>query len=544
MKTSLAGMVDSIRGKASGSRTQIGNVLVAMLVTVLVAGTVMVFTRGNSEKEILRIAIKQGVEGVALKDIASHFNDKGRADAGHIQVEVVEFPYDQLYELEQEQLDGRDYPPTQRFDVIMVDDPWLYSLVLDPNDKDKPRLEKLNAVVKDETDYFPSTLRVCQYCPDGPERCPKDYYAVPFVANSQLFAHRGTDLLGSEPTWKQVLDVSEGVERTGRLGYIMRIGPGNSIVTDFMPILWAYDPKSFPEYPKGDVLNQPNDAFVTLINLVGSRKSLGSAGMDDFDVSAYLQVSDRQGGASMGIVWSAWAMMLAKIEDDMAKEAGAENGLHFAAPKRNAEPAPLTFPRYPAEKTDERKPIQSGVSWKDKEQLQFGKVPRLTSDAVAPPELGAWLLAVPINAEHKDAARAFIRFATEFATVELAKHEPPNQSAPWRANPTPRKSVLEELAKEKPFTTHPSLKGAIQWSLENARPRPRTACWKEIESRLGKNLEKLLAQNPAPTETLLQTTILQIRNDLRELIDAKDCRSFLQEQARRKKKPLDSEVRQ
>lgn len=533
----LASVVDSIRGKASGSRTRIGNVLVAMLVTVVVAGTLIVFTKGNSERKILRIAIKQGVEGVALKDIASHFNDKGRADGGHIQVEVVEFSYDQLYELEQEQLGARESPPKNGFDVIMVDDPWLYSLVLDPTHKDKPRLEELNDVLKDEKDYFPSTLSVCRYCPDGPERCSKDYYAVPFVANSQLFAHRGKDLLVSNPTWKQVVDASKGVEQTGRLGYIMRIGPGNSIVTDFMPILWADDPKSFPEYPKGDVLNQPEDAFKTLINLVGGRKSLGSAGMDDFDVSAYLQVSaGRQGGASMGIVWSAWAIMLAKLEDDVAKESRAKNGSPFA------EPGPT--PRDSAEKTDERKLTHSGVNSKD--ELHFGNVPRSTkSNTEAPPELGAWLLAVPINAEHKDEAKAFIRFASEFATVELAK--PTSiQRASWRANPPPRISVLEELAKEEPFTTHPSLEGAIKWSLDNARPRPRTACWKEIESRLGKSLEKLLAQDLAPAQATLKIgeTIGQIRKDVHELIDPEDCRKFLQEQARQKNKKLESEVGQ
>jgi len=520
MNTYLATVTHSLRGNADRSRTQIGNVLVVVLVTVVIAGTAIVLTGGNSDRR-LRIAIKQGVEGVALKDIANHFNDKGRADAGNIQVEVVEYPYDQLYELEQEQLDGQQ-PPDKRFDVIMVDDPWLYSLVLDANDPNKRRLDKLNDVLKEKiADYFPNTLRVCQYCPDDQQPCP-DYFAVPFVANSQLFALRGADFAQSEaPTWKQIVDASVGIEGSGRLGYVMRIGPGNSIVTDFMPILWAYDPKSFPEHLDGDVLNKPDAAFETLINLVGKRKSLGRAGMDDFDVSAYLQVSaDRQGGASMGIVWSAWAIMLAELDDDVAEKSGAN-------------PGEL------AEKTDERKLTQSGMN--SKEKLQFGKVPRSTeSGPEAQPELGAWLLAVPFNAEHKDAAKAFIRFATEFATLELAKNEP-IQTAAWRQNPSPIKSVLKELANKKPFTTHPSLGGAIQWSLENARARPRTACWKEIESRLGKNLEKLLAQD-SPSAKAISQTEEDIRKDLKDLIDAKLCRSFLQAQARRKNKKLDSEV--
>jgi len=516
----LSTAVASIRGKADRSRTQIGNVLAVVLVTVVIAGTAIVFTKDTTERR-LRIAIKQGVEGVALKEIASHFNDRDRADAGHIQVEVVEFTYDQLYELEQEQLEGRQYPPKKPFDVIMVDDPWLYSLVFDPNDPNPTtrRLDNLNDVLKEKTDYFQKTLDVCRYCPDDQQPC-SDYFAVPFVANSQLFARRGADLAESDATtWKQIIDAADRIERSGRLGYVMRIGPGNSIVTDFMPILWAYDPKSFLEHPNGEVLNEPNAAFETLIKLVGRRKSLGSAGMDDFDVSAHLQVSaDRQGGASMGIVWSAWAIMLAQLEDDDAEKSAAKNGSDFAEPRKLA---------------------QSGVN--SKEKLQFGNVPRSTeSGPEAQPELGAWLLAVPSNAEHNDAAKAFIRFATEFATLELAKHEP-IQTAAWRQNPPPRKSVLKELANEKPFTTHPSLGGAIEWSLEHARARPRTECWKEIESKLGQNLEKLLARD-SPSARDISQTEEDIRGDINKLIDAKACRSFLQEQARRKNKNLYGEV--
>jgi multiple sugar transport system substrate-binding protein len=494
MNAHLTTVVDSIRAKANRSRTKIGNVLGFVLVTVVIAGTVVVFTNRDGDRT-LRIAIKQGVEGVALKEIASHFNDKGRADAGYVQVEVVEFPYDQLYEIEQQQLAGES-SPNKRFDVIMVDDPWLYSLVLDPKDPNNRRLKNLTEVLKGKTDdYFRSTLRVCQYCPDHPDSCA-DYYAVPFVANSQLFAHR-TDL-PKEPTWQQVIDAANRIERNQRLGYVMRIGPGNSIVTDFMPILWAYDPKSFPEHLDGHVLNNPDTAFETLTRLV-SRKSLGSAGMDDFDVSAYLQVSaGRQGGASMGIVWSAWAIMLAKLDDEVARESH-----------------------------------QSGVNSKD--NLQFGNVPSSPEpDTKASPELGAWLLAVPFNAEHKDAATAFIRFASDFAAVELAKPES-GEPAAWRANPPPRRSVLNGLANEEPFTSHKSLKDAIEWSLDHARARPRTPCWKEIESRLGKNLEKLLAQDAGSTDA----AISQIKNDLGGLMDVTGCGAFLQEQALRKNKKLD-----
>jgi ABC-type glycerol-3-phosphate transport system substrate-binding protein len=492
---------------------------------VAILGTVYVLTTLGKEDQRLTIAVKQGVESIALKQIAEKFSrDK------HIPVEVIELPYDDLYEEEQRQLAYR--PPRQRdsippFDVIMVDDPWLYALVSDPGNSKGRRLTNLNELLKEkDNDFFPSTLRVSEYCPSG-DHC-SDYYAVPFVANSQLFAYRPADFKNlAEPkptTWKQVVEDSKKIEDRGGIGYVTRIGGGNSIVTDFMPILWAYDQNSFPTFPTSEApLERPEEAINALSALVATRKNLGSASFDDFDVSAYLQKQR----ASMGIIWSAWAMMLADIDNDTARNvtppssstSSMSDCLKQITKLRSSPPA-VTAPT---------------TSLND--ELIFDRVPLSSGQGLAQiteqgsskpgPEMGVWLLAVPKEPEQKgssvpvqqDLAMKFIKYASDLGDDPGAKRRDLSLCAAEHGTPPPRISVLEELEREPQFKDqHPSLIPAIKWSLNNGRARPRTRCWKKIELELGKYLDQLINQELHPTN------ITECGNQrLRPLFDEEKC---------------------
>jgi multiple sugar transport system substrate-binding protein len=230
---------------------------------IVIVGAIYLLTRVGSGDERLTIAVKEGVESAALNEIARSFSrDK------HVPVEVIVLPYDDLYGEELRQLKNRPerirdgIPP---FDVIMMDDPWLYSLISDPDANallTKLGLKKLplenlsNLLGGRENDFFPSTLRVSTYCPSS-ETC-SDYYAVPFLANSQLFFLPFLRFRQSSHDLATGPRCIRRAEQEQRVGYASRIGPGNSIVTDFMPILWAYDHESFPEVPKqGVALKSP-----------------------------------------------------------------------------------------------------------------------------------------------------------------------------------------------------------------------------------------------------------------------------------------------
>src|SRR5262249_5372070 len=148
---------------------------------------------------------------------------------------------------------------TGPFDVIMLDDPWLPALLLCTGEEkgsitcrlhhlefqNNKRFQELEL-----SDFLESCLRVCLY-PYNPSYRPSSdrqvfnnsgFYALPFVGNSQLFCRLKTRPESSVMTsWEEVLKETVDRGKQGQLGYIMRVGPGNSIVTDFMPIFWSFD---------------------------------------------------------------------------------------------------------------------------------------------------------------------------------------------------------------------------------------------------------------------------------------------------------------
>src|SRR5262249_32931106 len=99
------------------------------------------------------------------------------------------------------------------------------------------------------------------------------------------------------------------------------------------------------------------------------------------------------------------------------------------------------------------------------------------------PELGAWILTVPANARYAADAQAFIDFATSKEQLDAAAKV---------GNPPPLRSTLENpKALTEPGDhdpdPYPTFKHQLV-SLMNARPRPRTPYWREVEQVLGRCL--------------------------------------------------------
>lgn len=428
-----------------------------ILAGVFTAGVLWAWLAGGRPHR-LTIAIHESIEGDALREIAKRFST-----AHKIEVQVLQFSYDDLYEKEMAQLQQQRNPAdkmgedqeedaTPAFDVIMADDPWMPALTGKVNPEDKSRLERLN--ISDADDFPQPVLQVAKYCPGG--NCPSEYYGVPFVGNSQLFCYRTADFPKPEmvpATWDAVVQfVKNHRNQPGTHDarpYVGRIGPGNSIVTDFISLLWSRDASVFPEIlpnPKPSAAqplalgDKGKAALDDLKALVGDQN--GSTSVDDFDLAAYMLKEK----ASMAIVWSAWAMMIENMR--------------------------------PQGSTD----------------LQFTSVPGGST-----PELGVWLLAIPEGSGMKEDAKEFIKFAT--SQEQLLR-------AALIGNPPPRKSILRhpgDIARHYPDLTRQSVydqlrkyEGSFAYqldSLERARPRPRTPRWREIECILGKYLGKVVVEN-------------------------------------------------
>ncbi len=138
----------------------IRSLMVAVLATTLLAAC----SRDGSNKT-LTIAVNAGVEGSALKAAAREWGELRKT-----RIEVVELPYANLFEKESLDLASR----TGAYDVIMMDDPWFPKLAADGG---------LTPLTREpDADFLASCLAVC--------RRSGEYFALPYVGNSQLFFYR------------------------------------------------------------------------------------------------------------------------------------------------------------------------------------------------------------------------------------------------------------------------------------------------------------------------------------------------------------------
>jgi len=343
-------------------------------------------SRPDSEK-VLTIAVNAGVEGSALKAAAHEWGE-----LRNTRIEVVELPYANLFEKESLDLQSR----TGAYDVIMLDDPWFPKLSADGGLTPLPRAP--------DADFLASTLAVC--------RQSGTYYALPYVGNSQLFFYR-KDLfdkykLGPPDRWEKILTDAKAIgEGEKMFGYVMRAAPGNSAVTDFMPLLWAFGADIFDAQGKPNLASPEAIEALRFMVELGKYSPPGYAGFNAAEVSAQLL----QGTAAMSINWPAW---IAAMDD----------------------------------------PSKSKVVGK----IEFAPMPSARLAGVA--ELGAWLLAIPAGSAHRDAALDFISWATD--PVQMTQ-------AAMRGNPPTRRSVFQSGDLIRKFRAFPAQLAALESA--RPRPR-------------------------------------------------------------------------
>jgi len=338
----------------------------------------------------LTIAINAGVEGDALKTAANEW-----AERNGTRVEIVELPYANLFEKELLDLESR----TGAYDVIMMDDPWFPRLV------DKGNLAPLER--QPDEDFLTSCLDVCR----EPYRTGT-FYALPYVGNSQLFFCRKDLLdkqgLGPPATWDEVLGAAKKVGAAEKMyGYVMRAAPGNAVVTDFMPLYWAFGAEMFDGNGQPVVASKEAIESVRFMLELGKYSPPGYTGFNADEVSAHLL----QSTAAMSINWPAW---IAAMDD----------------------------------------PARSKVVGK----IAFTQMPSARRKGVA--ELGAWLLAIPGASRNKVRAMEFLIWATAAAQM---------RQAALRGNPPTRRSVFMDAALRARFRAFPAQLASLETA--RPRPR-------------------------------------------------------------------------
>lgn len=293
------------------------NLIVLMLIVILVACSSGADTdpivqedsnnkEDNTGEEIERadeivIAARTGEMADALEAIAQKYEE----DTGTKAV-VAASPYDSLYE--QAVLDIS--AGSGAYDLIMMDDPWMpefaengFLLPLDDYFPDGP-----------DPDFIEMSLNLGKH-PYG----EGELIALPIIGNVQLFFYRNdlVEKYGVNPpeTWDEVLDFATRVteEEDDTYGYVIRGQRGNPIVSDYLPVFWAYGGEVFDD----EMVPQVNsEEAIEAMDMYLKLKEVSPTGVETYD-SDQIGTALTQGRVAMTIAWPSWVGL---VDDPDASE--------------------------------------------------------------------------------------------------------------------------------------------------------------------------------------------------------------------------------
>lgn len=299
--------------------------------------------QGGPQK--LVIAARGGLHVTAIESVKAAFERENNCT-----IEVLGLESDDLKQ--KISLDSR--AAAGAYDLAMADDPWMPEFC---EAGIYANLTKLG--VQNDPDFIPASLAIGK----DPYNTG-DTFALPFAGNVQLLFYNKALLESNKiavPTdWAGVLAASQALKRAGKLGYVIRGQQGNPIVSDYLPLLWAYGGNVFDAGGKVTVDSQAaKDALQMYINLLGTganyeRNDLVSAVAD--------------GNAGMALGWPSWFI------------SGVDAKAAWAAIPGKAGAAAAAYP--------------TGM-------------------------IGHWMMGVTANSTHKELALKFLQYVTSSASQKI-----------------------------------------------------------------------------------------------------------------------------
>lgn len=352
--------------------------------------------KASAESVELTIAARAGSMADALTEVVKQYEEK----TGN-KVQVNAMPYDNLKETVV--LDVRNN--SGAFDLVMIDDPWM------PEFAEAKLLTNLDSYFPDglDSDFVQKSVALGKVPYETGST-----YAVPLIGNVQMFFYRN-DLVEkydveAPKTWDDVLTFAETIkdEEPETFGYALRGQRGNPIVSNYLPLFWAYGGKVLDENMKPQV---NTEAGVKAMEMYMKLKETGPKGVETFD-SDQIATSLTQGQVAMTIAWPSWVSEVDNKEN-------------------------------------------SNVVGK----VNFSAVPSQESDATA--MIGNWLLGIPRTSQNADAAAAFLEWVTSAETQK--------EMTTLGAGAPTRVSVYEDPELVEQYRHFPAQLEALQNSV--ARPR-------------------------------------------------------------------------
>src|SRR6266852_7460110 len=240
----------------------------------------------------LTIAAVQGAEDGPLKKVAPMY----QSQTG-ITMEVVEFPYDQLFEklVTTFQANGSSY------DLCMMDDPWMPKFgtmgALQPLDSNFgfTRDSDIPTVVYDVGTWPPPHGPV----PPTEQGKAQHLYGITIVGNVEMFMYR-SDKSSAPTSWSDVLTNAAKYNAANFYGYVIRGKATNPVSSDSLPILWSFGGNIFDDNWR--VQLDSADSITAVDFLTRKLKQYAEPGAESFDAAERSQAM-ATGKAYQSTVW-------------------------------------------------------------------------------------------------------------------------------------------------------------------------------------------------------------------------------------------------
>ncbi len=234
----------------------------------------------SGEKQKLTLVLRGGVYPEYMQPLLTAFEEEN-----NVTCEVLSFSFDDLYS--KITLDAANQ--VGAYDLMMVDSQWFaefneYGLMMDLTEAGYQR----------DPDFVPAL------CPEIGDSGHD--FVIPYCVQINFLFYNDARLesVNAEvpTTWEEVLSTAQAVAATGTNGYVLRAQAGDSIMGDFLPILWAHG---------GDIFDAQGN---TTIDTPEFRQALqfyidlGKTGtiMEKDDIVA----SVNDGASAMSLCWATW----------------------------------------------------------------------------------------------------------------------------------------------------------------------------------------------------------------------------------------------
>ncbi len=179
---------------------------------------------------VITIAARDGSHSDVINAVKGAFEEENNCTINVVSLGNAELHESIIEDAEKE---------TGTYDLIMIDDPLM------PEYIEKNVITNLTkqGYLDDEDFVEKSRLLGKDPYPLGAT------YALPFSGNVQLIFYNPSVITDESAfdNWESILEICESSKASGTNGYAIRGQTGNPIVSDFLPILWAFGGDLFDE---------------------------------------------------------------------------------------------------------------------------------------------------------------------------------------------------------------------------------------------------------------------------------------------------------